>query len=169
MWSALEARPVVTPLDVFLGVVEQYRPAPELRVIEKTPRHVLHLNTIGDVFADAVFVNVVRDPIDVASSLQGVPFASSRSMLSHAQRWLESIEAAQAYAGAYPDRIQSLVYEDLVRQPEPRVRELCAFVDLEYEPSMLEEFGRQAARNIRRFLESSPQKLHNVLPLAKRG
>jgi alanine-synthesizing transaminase len=28
---------------------------------------------------------------------------------------------------------------------------------------------RQAARNIRRFLESSPQKLHNVLPLAKRG
>jgi alanine-synthesizing transaminase len=28
---------------------------------------------------------------------------------------------------------------------------------------------RQAARNIRRFLESSPEKLHNVLPLAKRG
>jgi alanine-synthesizing transaminase len=27
---------------------------------------------------------------------------------------------------------------------------------------------RQAARNIRRFLESSPEKLHNVLPLAKR-
>jgi alanine-synthesizing transaminase len=28
---------------------------------------------------------------------------------------------------------------------------------------------RQAARNIRRFLESGPEKLHNVLPLAKRG
>jgi alanine-synthesizing transaminase len=28
---------------------------------------------------------------------------------------------------------------------------------------------RQAARNIRRFLESGPRKLHNVLPLAKRG
>jgi len=28
---------------------------------------------------------------------------------------------------------------------------------------------RQAARNIRRFLESAPEKLHNVLPLAKRG
>jgi alanine-synthesizing transaminase len=27
---------------------------------------------------------------------------------------------------------------------------------------------RQAARNVRRFLESSPEKLHNVLPLAKR-
>ena len=28
---------------------------------------------------------------------------------------------------------------------------------------------RQAVRNIRRFLESAPEKLHNVLPLAKRG
>jgi alanine-synthesizing transaminase len=27
---------------------------------------------------------------------------------------------------------------------------------------------RQAARNVRRFLESAPEKLHNVLPLAKR-
>src|SRR5437763_1710594 len=28
---------------------------------------------------------------------------------------------------------------------------------------------RQAARNVRRFLESGPEKLHNVLPLAQRG
>src|SRR5437588_9397218 len=28
---------------------------------------------------------------------------------------------------------------------------------------------RQAARNVRRFLESAPEKLHNVVPLAKRG
>jgi alanine-synthesizing transaminase len=27
---------------------------------------------------------------------------------------------------------------------------------------------RQAARNIRRFLETAPEKLHNVLPLAQR-
>src|SRR5207253_9121480 len=101
MWLALEALPVLTPVDVFLAVVEQSRPTPDLRVIEKTPLHVLHLNTIGEAFTDAVFVNVVRDPIDVASSLQGVPFTSSRSMLSHAQRWLESIEAAQLYARAH--------------------------------------------------------------------
>jgi alanine-synthesizing transaminase len=28
---------------------------------------------------------------------------------------------------------------------------------------------RQAARNIKRFLETAPEKLHNVVPLAKRG
>jgi alanine-synthesizing transaminase len=27
---------------------------------------------------------------------------------------------------------------------------------------------RQAARNLRRFLETSPEKLHNIVPLARR-
>jgi Sulfotransferase family len=150
VWSELGARQSLTALDVFLAVVEHFRPAPGLRAIEKTPRHVLQLDTIGEAFPDAVFVNVVRDPIDVASSLQGVPFESSRSMLSHAQRWLESIEAAHVYARAHPERIQTVVYEALVREPEAQVRQLCAFVDLPYEANMLEEFGREAARNVGR-------------------
>ena len=62
-WAELESRPGLKALDIFLAVVEHYRPAPELRAIEKTPRHVLHLDTIATAFPDAVFVNVVRDPI----------------------------------------------------------------------------------------------------------
>jgi hypothetical protein len=149
-WSELESRADVRALDVFLAVVEHYRPAPDLRVIEKTPRHVLHLQTIAECFPDAMFVNVVRDPIDVASSLLGVPFESSRSILSYAQRWTESIRAACDYAALHADRLHTLTYEGLVREPEAEVRQMCAFVDLAYEPGMLEEFGRQAARNVGR-------------------
>jgi hypothetical protein len=149
-WSDLETRNDLTPVDIFMTIVEHYRPAPGLRVIEKTPRHVLHMDTIGLVFHDALFVNVVRDPIDVASSLQRVPFASSRSMLSHAQRWLESIDAAKVYAKANPARIYTVAYEALVGEPERQVRRLCEFVELDYESSMLEEFGREAERNVGR-------------------
>ncbi|HEX8968216.1 MAG TPA: sulfotransferase [Chloroflexota bacterium] len=152
VWSELESRPRLMALDIFLAVVEHFRPAPgpDLRAIEKTPRHVLHLDAIGEAFPDAVFVNVVRNPVDVVSSLLGVPFASTRSMLSHAQRWLESIAAAQAYASARPGRLQTVVYESLVREPEAQVRAVCAFANLEYEPAMLEEFGREATRNVLR-------------------
>jgi hypothetical protein len=151
-WSELERRPNLRALDLFLAVVEHYRPAlaPGLRVIEKTPRHVLQLNTIAQAFPDAVFVEVVRDPIDVASSLLGVPFESSRSMLSYAQRWTESILAAQAFARAQPGRLRTIVYEQLVREPEAAVRDLCSFVALPYESAMLEEFGREAGRNVGR-------------------
>ncbi|HLZ29326.1 MAG TPA: sulfotransferase [Chloroflexota bacterium] len=152
-WSAFEdvaQRELRTALDVFLAVVEHFRPAPGLRVIEKTPRHVLHLDTIARAFPDAVFIEVVRDPIDVASSLLGVPFETSRSMLSYAQRWTESIQAARAFARTLPGRLRTVIYEQLVREPETAVRELCTFVDLPYELAMLEEFGREAARNVGR-------------------
>jgi hypothetical protein len=149
-WIGVRARCPVRALDVFVDIVEHFRPAPNLRAIEKTPRHVLHLDTIEQAFPGAVFVDVVRDPIDVASSLLGVPFESSRSVLSYAQRWTESIQAARAYARAEPRRIKTIVYEQLVREPEASVRDLCAFVDLTYEPAMLEEFGREAARNVGR-------------------
>jgi hypothetical protein len=71
-------------------------------------------------------------------------------LLSYAQRWTESIQAAQDFSRAQPGRRRTVVYERLVREPEAAVRELCAFVGLPYESAMLEEFGRQAARNVGR-------------------
>lgn len=147
-WS--RQTPPLTALEVFVRIVESFRPAPGPRAIEKTPRHVLYLETIGALFRDAVFVNVVRDPIDVASSLLGVPFESSRSVLSYAQRWSESVRAAEAYARANPSRITTVVYEQLVRDPEAHVRRLADCVELRFERSMLDEFGREAARNVGR-------------------
>jgi hypothetical protein len=148
-WTGVHEQAPMTARDIFVAIVEHHRPAAGyLRAIEKTPRHVLQLDVIGGAFPDAVFVDVVRDPIDVASSLLGVPFESSRSVLSHAQRWTESIHAARAYSQTHPQRLRTVVYETLVREPEASVRALCEFVDLPFEPTMLEEFGRQAALNV---------------------
>jgi hypothetical protein len=149
-WAKLATRTDIRGLDVFVAVVEHFRVAGCARAIEKTPRHVLHMNVIGEVFPDAMFVNVVRDPVDVASSLQQVPFRSSQSMLSHAQRWRESVEVARAYALEHPDRIRTVTYESLVRDPEAELRKLCGFVGLEYESAMLAGFGREAERNVGR-------------------
>jgi len=156
-WAALAERlgqtaPPLTALDVFVALVEHFRPpdGASQRAIEKTPLHVLCLEWIGACFPDAVVVNVVRDPIDVTSSLLGVPWQSSRSVIAHAARWMESVGAAEAYAAAHPERLVTVVYERLVREPEAEVRRLCAFVGLDYEPAMLDEFGQQAARNVGR-------------------
>jgi hypothetical protein len=149
-WTVLAAQPRLTRRDVFVHIVERFRPAVGLRAIEKTPRHALHLDTITSYFPDARIVNVVRDPIDVASSLLAVPFATSRSVLSHAQRWLESIRAADGFASRRPGRMHTVLYEELVRAPRAQVVALCRTMDLPYEPRMLEEFGREATRNVGR-------------------
>jgi sulfotransferase family protein len=148
-WTRIE-RQSVTALELFLAVVEHFRTAPGLRWIEKTPLHVMHMHQIAACFPDAVFVNVVRNPIDVASSLMGVPWASSRSVLSYAQRWSDAVAAADAFARAHPERIWTVVYEALVRDAEAHTRALCEFVELPYAQRMLQEFGKQAARNVGR-------------------
>lgn len=153
-WTGLAARGgQLSARDVFVAIVDSFRPEATdatLRAIEKTPRHVLCAETIGTVFPDAVFVNVVRDPIDVASSLLSVPFETSRSVLSHAQRWTESVGAAESYTAAHPGRMLTVVYEHLVAEPDAHVRRLADFVDLSFERAMLDEFGREAARNVGR-------------------
>jgi hypothetical protein len=154
VWRALEKRGELTPVDVFVALIEHFRPpsdtAHRLRAIEKTPRHVLHLDTLSEHFPDAQFVNVVRDPIDVASSLLNVPWEPSRSVISLAHRWAESVLAACQFSAQHAERIHTVTYEILVREPEASTRSLCEFLDMRYEPAMLEEFGSQAARNVGR-------------------
>jgi Sulfotransferase family len=145
-------RGALTPLGFFLALVEQYRPATDvdrrLRVVEKTPLHVLHLDQIGATFPDARFVHVVRSPLDVTASWLRTPFARTGSLLFYAQTWMATVQAAERYAARAPDRITTLTYERLVAEPAPRVRALCAFLDLPYEARMLAEFGREAARTV---------------------
>ena len=134
-----------TPRELLISLFEAYRPdATRTRVVEKTPLHVEHLPTIAATFPDAVFVNIVRNPADVVSSWLRVPFASTRSVISCAQSWSSAVAAAEAFGG----RTITLIYERLVREPEATVRTLCSFLGLEFEQRMLDEFGREAARNV---------------------
>jgi hypothetical protein len=142
----------LTPLAFFLAILEVYRPtedtARRLRIVEKTPLHVLHLDEIGTTFADARFVNVVRSPIDVTASWLGTPFARTGSMFFYAQVWTQTVLAAERYEHDSPGRVCTLTYEGLIAAPEPTLRRLCAFLDLPYEDRLLHEFGREAARNV---------------------
>jgi Sulfotransferase family len=147
-WTLLKQP--LTGVHLFVAIVEHFCPAAGLRAIEKTPLHVMQLDWIGALFPDALFVNVVRDPVDTVSSLLGVPWAASRSVLSSAQRWTDCVLAAQTYARSAPARIRTVVYERLVRDPEAQTRALCEFVGLAFEPAMLVEFGEQAQRNVGR-------------------
>jgi hypothetical protein len=134
-----------TPRDLLLAVFAAYRPSGEKsRVIEKTPLHVEHIPSIARAFPDALFVHVVRNPVDVVSSWLRVPFASTQSVISCAQSW----SAAVANGEAATERMATVLYEQLVLEPEHHVRQLCVFVGLEFEPRMLDEFGREAARNV---------------------
>ena len=119
----------LTPLGLFEAIVERYRPASEtmhrLRLVEKTPLHVLHLEQIGATFPEARFVNVVRSPLDVTGSWLGTPFARTGSMLFYARLWSRTVVSAERYRRRRPGRLHTVVYERLVGDAEGQVRTLC--------------------------------------------
>lgn len=114
---------------------------------EKTPLYMQHLDVLDRAFPDARYVHIVRDGRDAAVSLLAMTrkprfnLSRPRGIGDFAVAWQREVRAAQAFGRTHP--YHELRYEDLVEQPESRLREVCAFLELEYEPAMLEYHRRE--------------------------
>ena len=51
--------------------------------------------------------------------------------------WKSTVLALRRASARWPGRFLSVRYEDLVSDPEGRVREICAFLGLDFDPAML--------------------------------
>lgn len=98
------------------------------RWADKTPRYTPHIAYLNDLFPDSQFVHLIRDGRDVvASHLQRWGYRSA--MLCASRTWREHVSVAREFGRTLPaTRYLELRYEDLVRNPEPVLRELVAFL-----------------------------------------
>jgi hypothetical protein len=112
---------------------------------DKTPGHVGCMPALAALLPEAHFVHLIRDGRAVAASVRGLPFApGDGSIEAIADDWRDQIVAGRAAAAAVP-HYRELRYERLVREPEPTLRELCVFLELEFADPMLRshEFARR--------------------------
>lgn len=98
-----------------------------------------------ELYADAVFaefpearvIQMMRDPRDRYASVRRRHPESSANLGRGVGRWIDSTRAGLRNVVAHPDRYLIVRYEDLVHDPETKVREICRFIDEPYEPRML--------------------------------
>jgi hypothetical protein len=109
---------------------------------DKTPAYMQQPDLLERAFPGAQYVHLIRDGRDAALSFTAMRrrprfnWARPRGLLSFACQWRTEVEGARRFAPA--GRYRELRYEDLVADPEARLREVCAFLGLEFEPGMLE-------------------------------
>jgi len=135
----LEARALVAAYNR----VAAREPEAEL-LVDKTPRYYKIVPELADLFSNARFVLLVRDPRDIAASWK--------------TRWQADLEALASPEGvrddAYDvfcapalmlearerlgDRAHWLRYEDLVADPATQLRGVCEFLGLEYSDALLD-------------------------------
>ncbi len=104
---------------------------------DKTPSYVLHIELLASMFPEAVFVHLIRDGRDVALSYLDADFGA-KTLGQAAISWDRYVRAGRVAGEALgPERYREVRYEELVREPERVLEELCRFVDLPYDERML--------------------------------
>jgi Sulfotransferase family len=127
------------PFDVADGVRSFYRLYAarygKARYGDKTPDYTLNIAEIDDLLPEARFIHVIRDGRDVALSVREQAFSPGKDMQTLARYWADRLRTARRQ-GAQARHYTEVRFEDLVREPEQTLREVCAFIDLPHDPAM---------------------------------
>ena len=121
--------------------------------VEKTPRHLQHVNAISKLLPNAKFIHIIRDGADVAASMYKVTheqpreWQGKRSIDECIDRWICDVDTSRRYVGVPHHHF--VLYELLVNEPERCLSDTCAFLGIEYSESMLNEQHKVASSLIR--------------------
>lgn len=113
---------------------------------DKTPGYVKDMRTIAKALPESRFVHLIRDGRDVALSRRRRGMGAGKPLAETAGLWRRRIELARHQAKRLRGRYLELRYEDLVTETEPRLRTVCEFCELDYDPAMLRFHERAAGR-----------------------
>lgn len=119
--------------------------------MDKSCESVMFASEYLELLPELRLLNVVRDPRAQVNSINRAIIHDFDSLLN-AQRWAQAHDVATALAERYRDRVLTIRYEDFINDPEPVLRQMCAFLDIEYLDAMLDvgtsvEAGRIARRS----------------------
>jgi len=125
----------------FLKVMNSYFSQYSKIFLEKTPGHIYYMFDIINIFPEAVFIHIVRNPIDVIASIQQ-SFAKAPCLSARARLWNRALTIVKRFRDWFPSRIIEVRYEDLVTNPESTVRNICKWLRINYIPAMVREYHK---------------------------
>ena len=106
------------------------------RWAEKTPRHLLYLDTLREAFPQAKIIRIMRDPRDAAISMCQLPWASDNVLTNFyiANDWYNQSDSFFSRDSSS----KTVVYENLIKNPEVELRSICEFIEEDFEAAMLD-------------------------------
>lgn len=123
--------------EAWLELLNEFRASKKLYLFEKTPKHILALDKIRSVVKSPKFILMVRDGRDVAAS----HIKRFGDAMIGAERWAveNRIVLKEMHS---PDAI-TVRYEDLITMPEEALTRICNFLQIPFDPQMLQFHKKQ--------------------------
>ncbi len=139
--------------NIYLKTLSHIASEGESIFVDQTPKNIFFIKELRSSFSEAKFVVLVRDPRSILLSQK---YKWKRRSLGASNIPLK--EALRSWANYHPVTISKLwnanmnaairemehsdvkilQYEHLVNEPELHVRELCEFLSVKFEPTMLD-------------------------------
>jgi hypothetical protein len=123
-------------------------------LVDKQPFNTVRLPLIAKLFPDAKIVFCLRDPRDVVLSCFRRRFLMTATNFEFltlegaAALYAAVMDLASTYRATLPLAIHMLKHEALIGDFEPRLRELCEFLELSWIDRFHEFAGRSARRDV---------------------
>jgi len=130
--------------DFMSGLYARQCKNEEVYFLDKTPRYYLIIPEIIEIFPDAKFIFLFRNPLHALSSMVSTWSSGNlRNMYAFQQDViLGSKRLSEGYA-QYSDRSIAIKYEDFVLNPEVYGKRICEYLELDFDPEMLSSFKAQ--------------------------
>jgi len=123
---------------------------------EKTPAHYRYVSTLISWFPNARIIHMMRDPRGIYISevhrrqkenssipyrqLKYIPALMNLYILVQTTlTWLESVRKGMRNQQQFGKNYKFQRFEDLVRDPEGQIRELCFFLEVDFQEAMLDQ------------------------------
>jgi len=102
------------------------------RWFDKTPQNVYGAAMIASEFPGSKFVHIVRNPVDVVSSLRIGKVVKIESLVGACNFWNEAAALIYTLKRAYPRLVYQVKYEDFTSNFLPEVEKMLAFLGEEF-------------------------------------
>ncbi|EST37009.1 hypothetical protein N566_15285 [Streptomycetaceae bacterium MP113-05] len=124
-------------------------------IAEKTPSNAFAWKRIAACWPDARYIFLLRHPDSIARSWhESDPEKRSvEEATADALRYMKAVERARGGLTGHVVR-----YEDLTADPEQTMKDICSFLDLDFEPEML-EYGQRSKSDMQRGLGDWREKI----------
>ncbi len=113
------------------------------RFLDKTPAYALVLDFLTRLYPEAKYLVLTRHPLAVWSSVIDSFFDGDAVAAHRHNPILERyVPAIARFLRERPVPLHQLQYEKLVHDPEAEMRAVCDYLELDFEPGMI-EYGKQ--------------------------
>lgn len=116
---------------------------------EKTPDNVLVFEELIELFPNAKFIFVVRDPRGIINSFKNLKKKDLRNKIKRRigfgeylfediNKVYKSLSSGDEFSKKYDSQCLKVYYERLVNFPEQEIKKVCNFLDISYQTQMLD-------------------------------